>query len=90
MGLADAVDGFDHEAHPVIQGASESAGALAGGEEMRGQRAVMAGDVDAIESRFGGGSGGFDEGVQLRLDGGVGEFSGGAWRELADEYRLAP
>ena len=90
MGLADAVDGFEHEAHPVFQGAAESAGALAGGEEMSSQRAVMAGDVDAIESRLGCGSGVFDEGVQLRLDGGVVEFSGGAWRELADENRPAP
>ena len=67
IGLPYAAEGFEQEAHPVYQRAAETARALVCGEEFLGQRAAMAGDVDAVEASRRGGFGGLDQGVEMGL-----------------------
>ena len=50
IGLADAAEGFEKEAHPVFQRAAETTRTLVRGEEFLGQSPAMAGDVDAVEA----------------------------------------
>ena len=86
IGLVDAAEGFEQEAHPVFQRAAETAWTIAGSKEFFGQRAAMARDIDAIKSCCHCGFGGLDQRVEMGFYGSVIQFLGARRSKLGNLY----